>query len=57
MPLTHFLALIAVVIVAAALTLWAGISAGIPPVAFVLASLSGALLLHLNLRSGRDQDT
>ncbi len=57
MPLTHFLALIAVVIVAAALTLWAGLSAGIPPAAFVLAALSGALLLHLNLRGRHDQDT
>ncbi len=30
MPLTHFLALIAVTILAAAVTLWAGLSAGVP---------------------------
>lgn len=56
MPLTHFLAMIAVVILAAALTLWAGLSAGVPPVAFLLVALSGAVLVHLNNRDRHDHD-
>lgn len=56
MPLTHFLAMIALVVMAAALAIWVGLSAGIPPVAFVLVALSAALLVHLNLGDGRDHD-
>ncbi|MEQ3643563.1 MULTISPECIES: hypothetical protein [Paracoccus] len=56
MPLTHFLALIAVTILAAAVTLWAGLSAGVPPIAFLLLALSGAVLVHLNNRDRHDHD-
>lgn len=56
MPLTHFLALLVVVTLASGITLWAGLAAGIPPVVFLLLALSGALLLHLNLRGHQDHD-
>lgn len=56
MPLTHFLVLIAVTILAAAVTLWAGLSAGVPPIAFLLLALSGAVLVHLNNRDRHDHD-
>jgi len=54
MPLTHFLMLLAAVILGAALTLWVGLAAGLPPVAILLVALSAALLLHLGLRQGHD---
>ncbi|MGZ3217754.1 hypothetical protein [Paracoccus sp. T5] len=57
MPLTHFLMLITLVILGAALTLWVGFSAGIPPVAILLVALSAALLLHLGHREGQDPES
>lgn len=56
MPLTHFLMLITVVILGAALTLWFGLSAGLPPAAILLVMLGAALLLHLGHRNGHDHD-
>ncbi|WP_410217659.1 hypothetical protein [Paracoccus sp. (in: a-proteobacteria)] len=56
MPLTHFLMLIAVVILGCGLTLWASLSSGLPPVAIVLVALSAALLLHLGHRDGHDHE-
>ena len=45
MPLTHFLGLIALVIVAAGLTIWLAFHAGIPLVAIAFAALSASLIL------------
>lgn len=56
MPLTHFLMLIAAVILGAALTLWAGFSAGVPQIAIALVALSAALLVHLGQRDRHDHD-
>ena len=50
MPLPHFLVMIAAVIMAAALTIWATLSAGVPPVALALIALTGAAVLHLSMR-------
>lgn len=50
MPLPHFLLLIAVVILAAAVTLWVSVSAGVPLVALGLIALTGAAVLHLTMR-------
>lgn len=57
MPLTHFLVMIAAVMLAAGATIWAGLSAGVPPVAFVILGLSAALLVHLNQRGRHDHDS
>ncbi|WP_169308761.1 hypothetical protein [Paracoccus gahaiensis] len=57
MPLTHFLMLIAAVILAAGLTLWFGLSAGVPPAAILVVTLGAALLLHLGQRNGHDHDS
>lgn len=54
MPLPHFLALIAAVIVAAAVTLWAAFAAGLAEIVILLAVLSAAVALHLG--HGRHQD-
>ena len=54
MPLTYFLLLICAVIVGAAVTLWVGISAGLPMVTILLVALSCALLVHLGHRDGHD---
>lgn len=56
MPLTHFLMLIAAVVLGAALTLWISIAAGWSPLAVPLLALSAALLVHLNHRNGHDHD-
>ena len=56
MPLTHFLMLIAAVVLGAALTLWISIAAGWSPIAVPLLALSAALLVHLNHRNGHDHD-
>ena len=50
MPLPHFLLMIAAVILAAALTIWASLSAGVPLVALGLIALTGAAVLHLSMR-------
>lgn len=57
MPLTHFLMLIAAVILAAGVTLWFGLSAGVPPAAILVVTLGAALLLHLGQRNGHDHDS
>lgn len=54
MPLTHFLLLICAVVVAAAMTLWVGFSAGLPLLTILLLALSGAVLVHLGHRDGHD---
>ena len=56
MPLTHFLMLIAAVVLGAALTLWISIAAGWSPIAVPLLALSAALLVHLNQRNRHDHD-
>ena len=54
MPLPHFLMLIATVILAAAVTLWIALSAGLPPAVLLLAALGAALVAHLGWRSPHD---
>lgn len=56
MPLPHFLLLIFMVILAAAVTLWASMAAGIPLLSLLLVALTGAVLVHFSIRNGRDQD-
>lgn len=55
MPLPHFLLLVVATILAAAVTLWVSLSAGVPLVAFGLLALSAAALLHIS-RGGHDHD-
>jgi membrane protein implicated in regulation of membrane protease activity len=45
MPLTHFLGLIALVILAAGLTLWLAFYSGLPLVALGFAALAASLIL------------
>jgi hypothetical protein len=45
MPLTHFLGLIAVVIVAAGLTIWLALWSGLPLAALAFAALSASLIV------------
>lgn len=45
MPLTHFLGLIALVIVAAGLTVWLAIYTGVPFAALAFAALSASVIL------------
>lgn len=54
MPLPHFLLMIAAVLVAAFLTLWASFAVGMPELALLLIALSAAALLHLGHRNGHD---
>lgn len=56
MPLPHFLMMLVTVILAAALTLWAGFVAGVPFVAMLLVALTAAAFVHLRQRGGHDQD-
>lgn len=50
MPLPHFLLMITAVILTAALTIWATVSAGVPLAALALVALTGAAVLHLSMR-------
>ena len=50
MPLPHFLLLIAAVILAAGVTLWASVAAGVPLAAPAIVALMGAAVLHLSMR-------
>jgi uncharacterized membrane protein len=45
MPLTHFLGLIALVIVAAGLTIWLAVWTGVPFAALAFAALSASVIL------------
>jgi membrane protein implicated in regulation of membrane protease activity len=45
MPLTHFLGLIALVTVAAGLTLWLAFGTGVPMMALMFAALSASVIL------------
>ncbi|MFN3524963.1 MAG: hypothetical protein ACK4YU_02640 [Paracoccus sp. (in: a-proteobacteria)] len=54
MPLPHFLLLIAVVLLAAGLTIWASIAAGLPMIVILLGALSAAVVLHLGHRGYHD---
>lgn len=45
MPLTHFLGLIALVILAAGLTVWLALHTGVPFAALAFAALSASLIL------------
>lgn len=45
MPLTHFLGLIALVIVAAGLTIWLAVWTGVPFTALAFAALSASIIL------------
>ncbi len=50
MPLPHFLLMLAAVTIAAALTLWATLSAGVPLIALALIALTAAAVLRLSMR-------
>jgi predicted PurR-regulated permease PerM len=54
MPLTHFLLLICAVLLGAAVTLWVGLSAGVPVTAIALVALSAVLLVHWGQRDRHD---
>jgi hypothetical protein len=54
MPLPHFLLLMIAVLLAAALTLWISVAAGVPEVALALIVLSAAALVHLGHRNRHD---
>lgn len=56
MPLPHFLLLIVAVILAAAITLWASLAAGVPLITLLLVALTGAALLHFSTRNWHDHD-
>lgn len=56
MPLPHFLLLILAVVLAAAVTLWASLAAGVPLLTLLLIALTGAVLLHFSTRNGHDHD-
>ena len=45
MPLTHFLGLIALVFVAAGLTIWLALWTGVPVAALAFAALSASVIL------------
>lgn len=45
MPLTHFLGLIALVLVAAGLTVWLALWTGVPFAALAFAALSASIIL------------
>lgn len=45
MPLTHFLGLIALVIVAASLTIWLALWTGVPVAALAFAAISASVIL------------
>lgn len=45
MPLTHFLGLIALVILAAGLTIWLAVWTGVPLAALAFAALSASIIL------------
>jgi uncharacterized membrane protein len=45
MPLTHFLGLIALVILAAGLTIWLAVWTGVPFAAMAFAALSASVIL------------
>lgn len=45
MPLTHFLGLIALVIVAAGLTIWLALWTGVPVAALAFAAISASVIL------------
>lgn len=45
MPLTHFLGLIALVILAAGLTIWLALWTGVPFAALAFAALSASIIL------------
>ncbi|HLQ18760.1 MAG TPA: hypothetical protein VK146_07235 [Tabrizicola sp.] len=45
MPLTHFLGLVALVVVAAGLTIWLAVWTGVPSAALAFAALSASVIL------------
>ena len=45
MPLTHFLGLIALVILAAGLTIWLAVWSGVPLAALAFAAISASVIL------------
>ena len=45
MPLTHFLGLVALVVLAAGLTIWLAVWPGIPLMALAFAALSASIIL------------
>ena len=45
MPLTHFLGLVALVIMAAGLTIWLALSTGVPLAALAFAAISASVIL------------
>ncbi|AGT09130.1 hypothetical protein [Paracoccus aminophilus] len=56
MPLPHFLLMLAAVIIAAAVTIWVALSAGLPPAVLGLIALLIAAAVHFTRRdSGEDR--
>ncbi|WP_374428568.1 hypothetical protein [Tabrizicola sp.] len=45
MPLTHFLGLVALVVLAAGLTIWLAVWTGVPLMALAFAALSASIIL------------
>ena len=56
MPLPHFLLMLVAVVLAALVTLWVTVSAGVPMIAVLLVGLSAAALLHYSQRDRHDHD-
>ncbi len=54
MPLPQFLLMLVAVIIAAAVTVWVALSAGMPPLALGLIALIAVAVLHLALRDKSD---
>lgn len=54
MPLPQFLLMLVAVIIAAAVTVWVALSAGVPPLALGLIALIAVAALHLALRDKGD---
>ncbi|MBC9246603.1 hypothetical protein H4P12_07730 [Paracoccus sp. 11-3] len=56
MPLPQFLLMLVAVVLAAMVTLWATVSAGVPMFAVLLVTLGAAALLHYTQRDHHDHD-
>ncbi len=55
MPLPHFLLVLAAVILAAGLTIWAALSVGLSPLVLGLLALIAAAILHYTRRESPDE--
>lgn len=55
MPLPQFLLLVLTVVIAAAVTLWISLSAGVPMIVLLLITLMAAVGLHYKARGSADR--